>query len=152
MVRIELTSQEAEELSSILDDYLSDLRMEIVDTEGHDFRVMLKKRKDLVKRFLDQLKGAEGLKISRSARRRNMNLAAAQAEKGFDLATRLGLAASSAPISHDSEPYKADQEAHDKYKHADRIEELGQNMSLPFEVLAGLMGLPTDILPVEEEI
>jgi hypothetical protein len=25
-------------------------------------------------------------------------------------------------------------------------------MSLPFEVLAGLMGLPTDILPVEEEI
>ena len=33
MVRIELTSQEAEELRSILDDYLSDLRMEIVDTE-----------------------------------------------------------------------------------------------------------------------
>jgi hypothetical protein len=32
MVRIELTSQEAEELRSILDDYLSDLRMEIVDT------------------------------------------------------------------------------------------------------------------------
>jgi hypothetical protein len=57
MVRIELTSQEAEELRSILDDYLSDLRMEIVDTEGHDFRVMLKKRKDLVKRLLDQLKG-----------------------------------------------------------------------------------------------
>ena len=84
MVRIELTSQEAEELHSILDDYLSDLRMEIVDTEGHDFRVMLKKRKDLVKRFLDQSEGAEGLKISRSARRRNMNLAAAQAEKGFD--------------------------------------------------------------------
>ena len=56
MVRIELTSQEAEELRSILDDYLSDLRMEIVDTEGHDFRVMLKK-KDLAKRFLDQLTG-----------------------------------------------------------------------------------------------
>jgi hypothetical protein len=56
MVRIELTSQEAEELNSILDDYLSDLRMEIVDTEGHDFRVMLKKRKDLVNRLLDQLK------------------------------------------------------------------------------------------------
>jgi hypothetical protein len=40
-----------------LDDYLSDLRMQIVDTEGHDFRVMLKKRKDLVKRLLEQLKG-----------------------------------------------------------------------------------------------
>ena len=57
MVRIELTSQEAEELRSILDDYLSDLRMEIVDTEGHDLRVMLKKRKDLVKGLLEQLKG-----------------------------------------------------------------------------------------------
>jgi hypothetical protein len=44
MVRIELTSQEAEELRSILDDSLSDLRMEIVDTEGHDFRVEKKKR------------------------------------------------------------------------------------------------------------
>src|SRR5260221_5795526 len=69
MVRIELTSQEAEELRSILDDYLSDLRMQIVDTEGHDFRVMLKKRKDLVKRLLEQLKGQKAWKSRREAPR-----------------------------------------------------------------------------------
>jgi predicted RNA binding protein with dsRBD fold (UPF0201 family) len=56
MVKFEVTSEEAEKLRSILDDYLSDLRMEIVDTENHDFRVMLKERKDLVERLLGQLK------------------------------------------------------------------------------------------------
>ncbi len=56
MVRIEVTSEDAERLGSILEDYLSDLRMEIVDTEDHDFRVMLKGRKDLVERLLRQLK------------------------------------------------------------------------------------------------
>ncbi len=56
MVRIEVTPEDAEKLRSILDDYLSDLRMEIVDTEDHDFRLMLKERKDLVERLLGQLK------------------------------------------------------------------------------------------------
>jgi hypothetical protein len=58
MVRIELSVQEAEELSGILKDYLSDLRMEIVDTESHDFREGLKKRKDLLSRIVDQLKAS----------------------------------------------------------------------------------------------
>ena len=56
MVKIEVTSEEAEKLSSVLEDYLSDLRMEIVDTEHHDFRKMLKERKDLIERLLSQLK------------------------------------------------------------------------------------------------
>ena len=56
MVTVDLTSEEAEELHRILDDYLSDLRMEIVDTEGHDFRVMLKKREEFINRLLNQLK------------------------------------------------------------------------------------------------
>jgi hypothetical protein len=56
MVKIEITSEEAEELRSILDDYLSDLRMEIVDTEDHHFRDKLKARKDLVARILNYLK------------------------------------------------------------------------------------------------
>jgi len=30
--------------------------MEIVDTEGHDFRVMLKKREEFINRLLNQLK------------------------------------------------------------------------------------------------
>lgn len=56
MVKIEITPEEAEQLHSILDSYLSDLRMEIVDTEDHDFRTMLKGRRDLVQRVMDQLK------------------------------------------------------------------------------------------------
>jgi acetolactate synthase small subunit len=56
MVRVELTTEEAKELHEILDNYLSDLRMEIVDTESHDFRAMLKKRKDFIERLLQQLK------------------------------------------------------------------------------------------------
>jgi acetolactate synthase small subunit len=55
-VRVELTTEEAKELHEILDNYLSDLRMEIVDTESHDFRAMLKKRKDFIERLLQQLK------------------------------------------------------------------------------------------------
>lgn len=56
MVKIEITSEEAERLGAILEDYLSDLRMEIVDTEKHEFRIMLKERKDLIERLLGQLK------------------------------------------------------------------------------------------------
>ena len=55
MARIEITSEEAAELRSILDDYLSDLRMEIVDTEDHNFRLGLKKRKELIEKLLSQL-------------------------------------------------------------------------------------------------
>ncbi|HEV3112344.1 MAG TPA: hypothetical protein VGY99_17800 [Candidatus Binataceae bacterium] len=58
MVRIELTAEEAEELSGILDNYLSDLRMEIVDTDSHDFREGLKRRKEFLGRLVDQLKGS----------------------------------------------------------------------------------------------
>ncbi len=58
MVRIELSAQEAEELSRILEDYLSDLRMEIVDTDAQDFREGLKKRKEFLSRLVDQLKAS----------------------------------------------------------------------------------------------
>jgi hypothetical protein len=57
MVRIELSAEEAEELSGILENYLSDLRMEIVDTDSQAFRESLKKRKELLGRLVDQLKG-----------------------------------------------------------------------------------------------
>lgn len=58
MVRIELSAEEAEELSGILENYLSDLRMEIVDTDSQDFREGLKKRKEFLSRLVDQLKGS----------------------------------------------------------------------------------------------
>jgi hypothetical protein len=60
MVRVELTTEEAEKLHEILDNYLSDLRMEIVDTESHDFRAMLKKRKVFIQRLLEQLEPQAG--------------------------------------------------------------------------------------------
>lgn len=55
MVKIEFTTEEAEDLRLILENYLSDLRMEIVDTDGHDFREMLKKRRDFVSKVIEQL-------------------------------------------------------------------------------------------------
>ncbi len=58
MVRIELSAQQAQELSAILEDYLSDLRMEIVDTDSQDFRESLKRRKELVSLVVDQLKAS----------------------------------------------------------------------------------------------
>lgn len=56
MVKIEITSEEAEQLGSMLEEYLSDLRMEIVDTEDHKFRESLKGRKAFVERLMSQLK------------------------------------------------------------------------------------------------
>jgi hypothetical protein len=55
MVRIELSAQEAKELSDILENELSDLRMEIVDTESQQFRDGLKKRKELLSKVIDQI-------------------------------------------------------------------------------------------------
>jgi len=57
MVKIEVTPEEAEELRAILENYLSDLRMEIVDTDSPDYRDMLKKRRDFMARLISQLKG-----------------------------------------------------------------------------------------------
>ncbi len=56
MVRLELTAEEAERLSDILENYLSDLRMEIVDTESQEFRDGLKNTKELLLRIVGQLK------------------------------------------------------------------------------------------------
>jgi acetolactate synthase small subunit len=58
MVKVEFTPEEAEELRNVLENDLSDLRMEIVDTESHDYREMLKKRRDLLAKTIAQLKGA----------------------------------------------------------------------------------------------
>lgn len=55
MVTIELTSREAEMLRFVLDSYLSDLRMEIADTDSMDFREALKEREVFLKKVLQQL-------------------------------------------------------------------------------------------------
>jgi hypothetical protein len=55
MVQIELTSEEAETLRAVLESYLSDLRMEIADTDSMDFRENLKKTEVFLKDLLQRL-------------------------------------------------------------------------------------------------
>lgn len=55
MVTLELSDEEARELHAILESYLSDLRMEIADTDRMDFREGLKRREALMKKVLAAL-------------------------------------------------------------------------------------------------
>jgi hypothetical protein len=56
-VTIELTTDEAGMLHSILENDLSDLRMEIANTDSQDFRDALKRREDLLRRLVSSLAG-----------------------------------------------------------------------------------------------
>ena len=55
MLQLDLTQEETTTLRQVLEDYLSDLRMEIVDTEDMDFREMLKRRKATIMKVMDAL-------------------------------------------------------------------------------------------------
>lgn len=57
MVQLTLTAEEAGTLRSVLQSYVSDLRMEIADTDSMDFRERLKAEETLLKRLLQQLGG-----------------------------------------------------------------------------------------------
>lgn len=56
MIQLDLTRREAELLADALDDYLSDLRMEISDTDSQDFRDRLKERKAALRKALDAVR------------------------------------------------------------------------------------------------
>jgi len=56
MIRIEVTDAEATTLRDVLDSYLSDLRMEIADTDQMDFREGLKARKKVIEDVMGRLK------------------------------------------------------------------------------------------------
>jgi hypothetical protein len=58
MINLDLTKEENDILTMVLESYLSDLRMEIADTDSMDFRESLKKRKDVLKKVLETLKSA----------------------------------------------------------------------------------------------
>ena len=58
MINLELTKEEKDILAMVLESYLSDLRMEIADTDSMDFRESLKKRKDVLKKVLETLQRA----------------------------------------------------------------------------------------------
>ena len=60
MIQIELEPAEARVLEAVLDNYLSDLRMEIADTDSMDFREELKARKAVLRRILTVIGGRPG--------------------------------------------------------------------------------------------
>ncbi|HNR51134.1 MAG: hypothetical protein BWZ01_01865 [Deltaproteobacteria bacterium ADurb.BinA179] len=56
MISVDLTAEEKDVLYNLLSNYVSDLRMEIADTDRQDFREMIKQRKDILQKVIDALK------------------------------------------------------------------------------------------------
>jgi hypothetical protein len=61
MVHIDLQPAEAEVLKMVLESYLSDLRMEIADTDSMDFRDKLKARKMVLRKVVALINAGRGL-------------------------------------------------------------------------------------------
>jgi hypothetical protein len=59
MYEISLSLKELEILVTAIESYLSDLRMEITDTDSKDYREMLKERKDALAGILDSLQNLQ---------------------------------------------------------------------------------------------
>jgi len=55
MAQLTLTNQEAATLRRVLEEYVSDLRMEIANTDSMDFRDQLKREEAFLKRLIEQL-------------------------------------------------------------------------------------------------
>ena len=55
MPQLTLTDEEAGTLRRVLEEYVSDLRMEIADTDSMDFRDQLKRDEAFLKRLIEQL-------------------------------------------------------------------------------------------------
>ncbi len=54
MTTLQLEPEETAMLCDILESYLSDLRMEIADTDQMDFREKLKKKADFIRTVIDR--------------------------------------------------------------------------------------------------
>jgi len=59
MRQLTLTDEEAGTLRRALEQYVSDLRMEIADTDSMDFRDQLKREEAFLKKLIEQL-GTDG--------------------------------------------------------------------------------------------
>jgi len=55
MGQLTLTDEEAGTLRRVLEQYVSDLRMEIADTDSMDFRDQLKREETFLKKLIEQL-------------------------------------------------------------------------------------------------
>jgi len=60
MIQLDLTDDERLVLLEVLDSDLSDLRMEIADTDRLEFREMLKERKAILAKTIEALQEAGG--------------------------------------------------------------------------------------------
>jgi hypothetical protein len=63
MVRFELTPTEAEVLRLVLENYLSDLRMEIAGTDSMDYREGLKARKVVLRKVVSLISAGGGVAV-----------------------------------------------------------------------------------------
>ena len=61
MVHFELDPTEAEVLRMVLESYLSDLRMEIANTDSLDYREMLKARKMVLRKVVSLMTEARSM-------------------------------------------------------------------------------------------
>jgi hypothetical protein len=59
MIQLDLTKEECQALLETLDSTLSDLRMEIANTDRMDFREMLKARKAVLERVIEAVQAAD---------------------------------------------------------------------------------------------
>jgi len=64
MIRLELTEHQKAILVDAIESYLSDLRMEISDTDSMDYREMLKNRKEVLGQILENLGAKEEMPLS----------------------------------------------------------------------------------------
>lgn len=55
MVHMDLTLEEAEELRKVLKTYVTDLRVEIIDTDASEFKEKLRDEKGVVKALVERL-------------------------------------------------------------------------------------------------
>ena len=64
MVQLKITEEEREPLMEILENDISDLRMEIADTDRREYREMLKNREVLMKKIQQKLEQAPAEKAA----------------------------------------------------------------------------------------
>ena len=60
MIQLQLTAEEGQVLFEVLESYVSDVRMEIADTDSAEFKVGLRRKKDILKKILDTLRKTTG--------------------------------------------------------------------------------------------
>jgi hypothetical protein len=64
MIQLKITEEERELLIEILENDISDLRMEIADTDRREYRDMLKNREAMMKKFQQKLEQSSAKKAT----------------------------------------------------------------------------------------